>query len=125
MKNEDGTQEDNQLRPFLYSETTLLSISDYDQKIEDKVQRVHHLKYGAYGGWVVYPEDSKDKIYADDSVNSLKHVGKVTMDEMHQCGVRTSKEIKEMNKETEAALLENKITSKKWMISRNNAARLH
>ena len=74
----DGVEQPKEGRrctPFVYSGKTLLSIPDYDKKIASEIERVRTMKGGHKNGWVVAPQQTREKTYLDDPVSKLKKVG--------------------------------------------------
>lgn len=71
--------------PFVYSGKTLLSISDWDKKVDEEIARVKKLKKG--GHWIVQPAGAKESLYLDDNTIALKGCGKVTAKKLEEIGV--------------------------------------
>ena len=75
--------------PFDYSRTVLLSISDFDKKINDEIRRVKGLKHGEKAGWVRKDESSRDKLFGEDSLMKLSKCGKVAYGKFKGVGLET------------------------------------
>ena len=61
-------REGRRLRPFTYSQKILLSITDYENKIQVEILRIQKLKGGHQAGWIEYPDNTKNKLYLDDPI---------------------------------------------------------
>ena len=82
----DGNEmprEGRRAQPYNYTGKTLLTIPDYEKRIQDEIQRVKSTKHGESGGWVVQQEGSS-KVYIDDPLTSIAGVGKKTAENFTQ-----------------------------------------
>ena len=82
--------------PFDYSRTVLLSISDFDKKINDEIRRVKGLKHGEKAGWVRKDEPSRDKLFGGDSLLKLSKCGKVAFGKFKGVGLETIADLLKM-----------------------------
>ena len=49
-------------------------MTDFEKKLQNKIERVKGLKGGHTSGRVKVPFGSEDKLYLDDSITKLKNV---------------------------------------------------
>ena len=68
-------QEGRRCKILFYSGKTLLSMTDFENKVQNKIARVRGLKGGHTSGWVKVPVRKEDKIYLDDPITKLENVG--------------------------------------------------
>ena len=61
-------------KPFVYLRKKLLSVTDFENKLQNKITRVKVLKGGHTSGWVKVPVSTEDKLYLDDPINKCKNV---------------------------------------------------
>lgn len=77
--------EGRRCRPFVYSGKVLLSIKDYEKKMELEMERVRKLKHG--GKWITYKRGTEKYLYVNDSVSPLSGVGKKATERLHKMGI--------------------------------------
>ena len=88
--NADGTPGEicpKRLPPFVYSGKLLLTINDYQRKVNEEIVRIKGLKNPAAGGWLVPAPGTENKIYFDDPVSKLEGCGKVMEKHLNAGGI--------------------------------------
>jgi hypothetical protein len=90
--------------PFDYSQTVLLSISDYETKIRAEIERVRNLKHGETAGWIVKDQAGMGKLYQNDPIRKLKKCGKVTCKKLQEVGIMTVLDLRKASNEKSVCL---------------------
>ena len=90
--------------PFDYSQTVLMSISDYETKIRAEIDRVRNLKHGETAGWIVKNQEGKGKLYQNDPIRKLKKCGKVSCQKLQDVGIRTVVDLRKASREKSECL---------------------
>ena len=85
--------EGRRCKPFVYSGQTLLSLTDYDKKVQNEINRVRTLKGGHSSGWVTAKNGTTDKLYEDDPITRLNQCGTTDGNRLHDEDVRLIKDL--------------------------------
>jgi len=80
------------LKPFDYSSKVILSIKDYNQRLEKEIQRVKSLSN--HTAWITSHREI-DTLYNDDELERISGVGDTTAAKLGKIGITTVGELKE------------------------------
>ena len=101
------------LGTFVYTNKTLLTISDWNKKIDEACRTVKALPDAKAKQWVEEDSITKGKLYWDDSVRMLDKVGEVAEKKFHDAKIKTIKELMLIDKEQEDIILRNGMPKRK------------
>ena len=91
--NEEMNAEGVRLTLFDYTNREVLSISKYDQKLNEEIRRVKGLTGGEKAGWIRSNRPNA-VLFEDDPVKEMKGVGPAAVRKLLNAGIQTVKDIR-------------------------------
>ena len=81
-------------KPFVYSRKKLIRMTDFEKKLQNKIERVKGLKGGHTSSWVKVPVRTSDKLYLYDPITKVKQCGLATACKLHEFDVTFIKDLR-------------------------------
>lgn len=96
----NGNEVGVMLEPFDYSGKIVLTIKDYNHKIDCEIDRIRKLKGGKQAGWIVTMRE-EGRLYSNDPLTALNGVGPATIKKFAEFDI---KEVEDLSHATDANL---------------------
>ena len=85
VRNPDYVETGVALEPFVYSGKTILSVKDYNAKIDLEIERVRKLTGGKQAGWIVTMREA-GVLYRNDPLTAINGLGPKTVAKLRERG---------------------------------------
>jgi len=106
----DGNDQGIMLKPFDYSGKVVLTIKDYNAKMDAEMGRIRKLTGGKGAGWIVSERD-EDELYCDDPLSAIGGIGIKTLEKLAEFDVKTIADFSHVTDEDLQAMVKARIGS--------------